>query len=175
MDWLDIEFKIFPLWLCPVTRSDQIIMKPCAREIYISIGVSGHRLPNRAGFATEYRKLKRKVREVGGLKWLYAHCRYTEADFQKIHDDEWYDALRARYHTTYLPSVYDEIKLIGTVKGESLRDPGYAGCSASFGGYGLYWGSMTWLCVLMQGGHLLGILRERILAANLSERRRDSS
>ena len=94
-----------------MTRTEQITMDPCAQGICISIGVSGHRLPNRAGFGAERRKLKRNVREVGGLKWLYAHCHYTEAESQETHDKEWYDALRAKYQETYPPSVYDKIKL----------------------------------------------------------------
>ena len=38
-----------------------------------------------------------------------------------------------RYHATYLLSVYDKIILIGTLKGEPLKDPGYASCSALLG------------------------------------------
>ena len=110
LNWLNKEFEIYPLWLCPILRNEQKNMNPHAQEMLISIGVWGPRLPNPACFVAENRKLERKVREVGGFKWLYAHCHYTEAEFWEIYDKEWYDALRAKYHATYLPSVYDKIK-----------------------------------------------------------------
>ncbi len=103
-------------------------MKPHAQEMIIIIGVWGPRLPNPAGFVAGNRKLERKVREVGGFKWLCAHCYFTEADTGnwEIYDKIWYDALKAKYHATYLPSVHDKIRFDwdaerGAIEGSFVR------------------------------------------------------
>ena len=80
------------------------------KALLMNIGVWGPRLPNPEEFVAENRRLERKVRELGGVKWLYAHCHYTEEDFWKIYDREWYDDLRTKHHATYLPSVYEKTK-----------------------------------------------------------------
>jgi delta24-sterol reductase len=44
-------------------------------------------------------------------EWLYAHAYYTEKEFNEIYNREEYDALRKKYFATYLPSVYDKVKV----------------------------------------------------------------
>lgn len=83
---------------------------PIGKEMLMNVGVWGPRLPKPDEFLAENRKLERKVRELGGMKWLYAHCHYTKEEFWSIYDKDWYDALRVKYHATYLPSVYDKIR-----------------------------------------------------------------
>lgn len=81
-----------------------------SQEMLLSVGVWGPRLPNPKDFVAQNRKLESKVRELGGMKWLYAHCHYTEEEFWQIHDKQWYDDLRTKYNAQYLPSVYEKTK-----------------------------------------------------------------
>ena len=82
-----------------------------SRELLISIGIWGPRLPKPNDFVAENRRLEYKVHDLGGFKWLYAHCHYTETEFWEIYDQMWYNALRAKYHATYLSTIYDKVKL----------------------------------------------------------------
>ncbi|EXU95463.1 FAD/FMN-binding dehydrogenase [Metarhizium robertsii] len=79
--WLDGALGIYPLWLCPLRVVEA----------------------NRA--------LERKVAELGGKKWLYAHAYYTEEEFWAHYDRPAYDALRAKYAASHLPSVYDKVRV----------------------------------------------------------------
>ena len=88
----------------------QNVVVPTGQEILMNVGVWGPRLPNPAEFLAANRELEGKVRELGGMKWLYAHCHYTKEEFWNIYDKEWYDGLRAKYHAEYLPSVYDKTR-----------------------------------------------------------------
>lgn len=90
--------------------ADQQAGLPNSRELLLNVGVWGPRLPNPNDFLAENRKLEHKVRELGGMKWLYAHCHYTLEEFWSIYDKERYDGLRAKYGATYLPSVYDKTR-----------------------------------------------------------------
>ena len=83
---------------------------PTGKRMLMNVGVWGPRLPNPDDFLAENRKLESKVRELGGMKWLYAHCHYTREEFWNIYDKEWYDKLRTKYNATYLPSVYDKTR-----------------------------------------------------------------
>lgn len=42
---------------------------------------------------------------------MYAHTYYTQEEFDEIYNKKEYDALREKYHATYLPSVYDKVKV----------------------------------------------------------------
>lgn len=65
-----------------------------------------------AAFVAANRRLEAKLRELGGMKWLYAHTYYSAADFWAIYGGRgWYDALRAKYGASHLPSVYDKVKV----------------------------------------------------------------
>ena len=55
------------------------------------------------------------------MKWLYAHCHYSEIEFWKIYDKRRYDALRVKYHAAHLPSVYDKVRLNWGAEGRAIR------------------------------------------------------
>jgi hypothetical protein len=173
MEWLDVDFGIYPLWLCPVRQTEQKCMNPhtperamldnqrsekrtdSSRELLISIGVWGPRLPNPKDFVAENQKIERKVRELGGFKWLYAHCHYTEAEFWEIYDWKWYNALRAKYHATYLPTIYDKIKFDWDAERRAI-EASWLRWFFSF----IWWiwpvpGIYGVICVLMQSEYLL--------------------
>lgn len=56
-------------------------------------------------------EIEAKIRELGGIKCLYAHVYYPEHEFWEIYDREWYDSLRAKYYAESLPSVYEKVAI----------------------------------------------------------------
>ncbi|RAL59981.1 hypothetical protein DID88_000607 [Monilinia fructigena] len=54
--------------------------------------------------------LEKKLKELGGMKWLYAQTYYNEEQFWEMYDRKWYDELRNKYRATGLPSVYEKVR-----------------------------------------------------------------
>ena len=123
MDYLDTSFKHYPIWLCPLKQSGQNtssthglklqasktnIKTP---EMMLNFGVWGPGPTHRSDFISWNRSFERKVHSLGGQKWLYAHTYYTEEEFNEIYNREEYDKLREKYHATYLPTVYDKVRV----------------------------------------------------------------
>ena len=77
----------------------------------LNIGLWGFGPPQWDDFVQANRNLERKLRELGGMKWLYAQTYYTEDEFWQMYDRKWYDALREKYNATSLLSVYDKVKV----------------------------------------------------------------
>lgn len=119
MTYLDENFKNYPIWLCPLkqsgnasTHSLQVLKTKNQRpEMMLNFGVWGPGPQKREDFIQWNRAFEKKVDALGGQKWLYAHTYYTEEEFDEIYNREQYDALREKYHATYLPSVYDKVKV----------------------------------------------------------------
>lgn len=81
-----------------------------SENLMMNIGIWGPRLPNPADYVNQNRILESQVRAVGGMKWLYAHCHYSEAEFWSLYDKPRYDALRTKYHASHLPTVYEKVR-----------------------------------------------------------------
>ncbi|MCJ1463304.1 hypothetical protein MMC07_001910 [Pseudocyphellaria aurata] len=120
VDYTDETFGIYPLWLCPLRQSPLPTLHPHSSESeadeksqlpLINIGLWGPGSTNSDAFVQVNRGLEHKLQEFGGTKWLYAHTYYTEAEFWRIYDRKWYDALRAKYDATSLPSVWEKVKV----------------------------------------------------------------
>jgi Delta24-sterol reductase len=121
LDWLHDTFSIYPLWLCPLRQRGKAAdspqgllaekVDPNAPEYLMNFGVWGPGPTNRREFVSVNRRLEQKVQELQGKKWLYAHAYYTEDEFWSIYGREQYDSLRAKYHATYLPSIYDKVRV----------------------------------------------------------------
>ncbi|KAF7197021.1 Delta(24)-sterol reductase [Pseudocercospora fuligena] len=118
VDFVDTEFGFEPLWLCPLKRGEEVPLHPkLAPELtsdekavsFVNIGVWGPGSTNYSKFIQQNRTLEQKVRELGGIKWLYAQAFYTAEEFWSIYDRKWYDVLREKYHATYLPDVYQKV------------------------------------------------------------------
>lgn len=119
LSYIDAEFATYPLWLCPLKPIEDAAgagagagsFHPVghAGELLVNVGVWGPGPRDRAAFVAKNRALERKVRACGGMKWLYAHAYYSEAEFWEIYDRGWYEALRAKYHAQALPTVYDKV------------------------------------------------------------------
>ncbi|KAF5019570.1 hypothetical protein F66182_8423 [Fusarium sp. NRRL 66182] len=119
--WLDRQFNIYPLWICPLrVRRDEPdsayglhaeFAKSSSSAYLLNFGVWGPLRGNRRDAIQHNRSLEQKVQDCGGKKWLYAHAYYTEDEFWSHYNRESYDALRAKYGATHLPSVYDKVKV----------------------------------------------------------------
>ncbi|KAJ5040467.1 uncharacterized protein L3040_006123 [Drepanopeziza brunnea f. sp. 'multigermtubi'] len=131
MSYLDTNFKHYPIWLCPLKQSGKQIASTHSLqvqktnqqrpEMMLNFGVWGPGPTRREDFIQWNRAFEKKVDALGGQKWLYAHTYYTEEEFDEIYDREKYDALREKYNATYLPSVYDKVK-VDVEKEQSARE-----------------------------------------------------
>lgn len=148
VDYTSSELGIWPLWLCPLKRRDPPTFHPYTtlpegvarkeHDMMLNVGVWGWGPADPAAFAQKNRELEAKVRELGGMKWLYAHTYYPEEEFWPMYGGRgWYDELRQKYKATTLPSVWDKVHV----------DPEAAGAAKSHwlqkywplaGFYGIY-------------------------------------
>ncbi|EME50000.1 hypothetical protein DOTSEDRAFT_144519 [Dothistroma septosporum NZE10] len=118
IQFVNDEFGFWPLWLCPLKRGEHVSLHPTIggdpvtdekSVSFINIGVWGPGSSNYVRFIEQNRQLEHKLRELGGIKWLYAQAFYTEDEFWSIYDRKWYEALREKYHAAYLPSVFEKV------------------------------------------------------------------
>lgn len=121
VDYTDKMFGIYPLWLCPLRQSPLPTMHPHSRreveadgktlKPLLNIGLWGPGPTSHHEFINVNRDLEQKVKELGGMKWLYAHTYYSEGEFWDLFNREWYDSLREKYDANSLPSVYEKVKV----------------------------------------------------------------
>lgn len=120
IDYTAEKFGIWPLWLCPLRQSPRPTLHPQTEEVEVdgqtpkpmlNIGVWGFGPSDPEAFVSANRDLERRLRELGGMKWLYAHTYYSEQEFWEMFDREWYDNLRQKYSASTLPSVYEKVKV----------------------------------------------------------------
>lgn len=121
------KFNIWPLWLCPLKPTPHPTINPFpasghgASELLLNVGLWGPGPKRREDFIAVNRNLEAKLVELGGGKALYAHTYYTEGEFWRIYDKQWYDALREKYGATSLPSIHDKVKPGGEIE-KTVRD-----------------------------------------------------
>lgn len=111
---VDATLGFYPLWLCPFRVEGEVSLRPrlpANTHSFVNIGVWGPGSNDYAAFVAANRRLEHKVRALGGIKWLYAQAYYTEAEFWAIYDREWYEALRQRYGASYLPNVFEKVRV----------------------------------------------------------------
>jgi len=120
-DFVDQKFNIYPLWLCPLRSDGRSSMghpKPYtitnAADAYdgeyINIGVWGPYPSSEDEYVRANRDIEAKMRELGGLKWLYSRVFYTEDEWWQVYDKQKYDALRWKLNASSLPSIWDKVK-----------------------------------------------------------------
>ncbi len=96
VDYTAEELGIWPLWLCPLKRKGPPTFHPFTttpgREegededpMMLNVGVWGWGPKSPAAFVEKNRELEAKVRELGGMKWLYAHTYYKEDEFWSMY------------------------------------------------------------------------------------------
>lgn len=123
--WVDKKFGIYPLWLCPLRpdgRSSMGHPKAWSGPVggtqtdseyvgeYINVGVWGPYPSSETEYVRANREIEAKMRELGGLKWLYSRVFYTEDEWWQVYDKQKYDALRRKFNATSLPSIWDKVK-----------------------------------------------------------------
>ncbi|KAF4556384.1 FAD-binding domain-containing protein 53 [Elsinoe fawcettii] len=123
-DYTATKFDIWPLWLCPLRTSPGPSFHPHLKGkrqgqddgVMMNIGLWGWgpKPPAGKGQKEHYfdlnRDLEAKLKELGGMKWLYAKTFFTEEEFWRDHvgGNEWYGELRKKYGAEGMPSVYDK-------------------------------------------------------------------
>lgn len=114
---MDKLLGIWPLWLCPLKQSRHPTMHPNVKEYnadgtpkpMLNIGLWGKAPPTHERFVAVNRQIEQVLRELGGMKWLYAQTYSSEAEFWQDFDKHWYDDLRGKYKAENLPSVFDKV------------------------------------------------------------------
>jgi FAD/FMN-containing dehydrogenase len=121
VDYTSSELGIWPLWLCPLKRRAPPTFHPFTTlpegverkendDMMLNVGVWGWGPSDPAEFVRKNRELEHKVRELGGMKWLYAHTYYSQDEFWPMYGGRgWYDALRQKYKAGTLPTVWDKV------------------------------------------------------------------
>ena len=118
IDYIDRDFGIYPLWLCPIKDlhhgkpafvSNASVRVGNSADIMINVGVWGRGPTTRAAFTLANRAIERTVYEMSGQKALYAQAFYTEQEFWEIYDRDWYNNLRVKYGATSLPSIFEKV------------------------------------------------------------------
>ena len=117
------SFHIWPLWLCPLRQTRLPTLHPHSPEMesdgktlkpMLNVGLWGFGPRQQDLFVAKNRELETRLREFGGMKWLYAHTYYEEEEFWEMFDKPWYDSLRRKYHAELLPSVWHKVKVVPT-------------------------------------------------------------
>lgn len=132
VDYTSSELNIWPLWLCPLKRRAPPTFHPYTTlpegverketDMMLNVGVWGWGPADAAQFVTKNRELEAKVRELGGMKWLYAHTYYPQEEFWPMYGGRgWYDALRAKYKAETLPTVWDKVHVDPAAAGAKKR------------------------------------------------------
>ncbi|OBT86310.1 hypothetical protein VE02_07434 [Pseudogymnoascus sp. 03VT05] len=132
VEWLDSNVSLYPLWLCPLKQRGRRKDSPHgllaeaanadAPEYLLNFGIWGPGRTDPQEFVDINRRLEQKVNSLGGNKWLYAHAYYTEDEFWSIFDRKAYDALRSKYGASYLPSIYDKVKVDFASDQKAIRE-----------------------------------------------------
>ncbi|KAL9093278.1 MAG: hypothetical protein Q9165_004019 [Trypethelium subeluteriae] len=115
VNYVDANFGLYPLWLCPVKLGPDSALRPRAchqmtDKNMLNIGVWGPGPTNGRRFTEINRKFEQRILELNGLKCLYAQTYYTEEEFWELYDRKSYESLRSKYHASSLPTIYDKVK-----------------------------------------------------------------
>ncbi|KAJ4293765.1 hypothetical protein N0V88_005273 [Collariella sp. IMI 366227] len=132
VDYTSSELGIWPLWLCPLKRRGPPTFHPFTTlpegvekkedDMMLNVGVWGWGPSEPAAFVQKNRELENKVRELGGMKWLYAHTYYPQEEFWPMYGGRgWYDDLRKKYNAETLPSVWDKVHVDPAEAGAKKR------------------------------------------------------
>lgn len=116
------------------------------RKWLCNVGIWGPGPKKHEEFVQLNREIEGKVKELGGVKTLYAHTYYTEEEFDAIYDRKRYDMLRTKYHAEGLPSVYEKVRVDVTKRRKVV-----SGIKAVWPLGGLY----GVLCVLLGSDYLM--------------------
>lgn len=130
VDYTDETFGIYPLWLCPLKQSRSPTMHPHSLGVegddkapipMLNVGLWGSGPSDYNEFVRLNQDLERKLQELQGMKWLYAHTYYSEEEFWQMFDRDWYTSLRTKYQAHSLPDVYEKVRIDVKAEKESSK------------------------------------------------------
>lgn len=119
LKYIDQKFVYYPIWLCPVTdvnhdkatftsgAASKVVSHP---DKLVDIGLYGLSFNSEETFRRLNRDLETALHAHGGQKALFASSYYTQEEFWKVYNHEWYTELRRKYHATSLPTVFDKMQ-----------------------------------------------------------------
>jgi delta24-sterol reductase len=112
LNYLEDDFGIYPLWLCPLKyQATGLTVKHLPKtERVLNVGVWGPYRKKHKSFKEANLALEAKVKDLKGVKWLYAQCFYTMEEFWDIYDHDVYSRLRVKFAATNLPDIYCKVK-----------------------------------------------------------------
>lgn len=111
MKFIDKNYEIYPLWLCPLKPSKKEILSPTQLDtgLVINVGVWGAMSEDYEKFVRNNRQLEKEVYKFGGRKVLYAHTYYSKAEFWRIYNRVQYNKLRKKYSAEVVfPDIYEK-------------------------------------------------------------------
>jgi delta24-sterol reductase len=113
LEFIDKEFAMYPIGGCPIKSEirSPLQCNAIASEVVFNIGVYGLRVEPYKEFVKVNRQIETKTSELGGKKWFYAHNYYSESEFWKIYNKNWYDNLREKYKAETLPDIFDRTRV----------------------------------------------------------------
>ena len=112
LKYIDKDFGIYPIWLCPLLKDDKSPFSPnyLDTKLAINIGVWGKNDSKYSDILKANRQLENEVYKHKGKKVLYAQSYYDEKLFWKIYGGkDWYKKLRDKYNATKLPTIFDKV------------------------------------------------------------------
>lgn len=127
IEYVDQQLGFYPIWICPLRMEagrhmplHPRISTTTSNGNMMNVGLWGPGPKSPKEFIKLNREIEQTVQKLSGVKWLYARAYYTEEEFWKIYDHDWYSALRKRYCATSMPSVYDKVKVDLTVQHKAM-------------------------------------------------------
>jgi hypothetical protein len=144
IEYTDKTFGIWPLWLCPLKQSPQPTMHPhtkgeLAADQMLNIGLWGFGPSDKDEYLKKNLQLEKKLGELGGMKWLYAHTYYNKEEFWGQFDQEWHQELRRKYRATTFPDVHEKV-YVDIKKHKELERSSWALRLRSVWPLGGFWG-----------------------------------
>lgn len=124
MDWYDNEIGLYPIWLCPVSPTDQRFSTFATKSkgMYLDFGMfTMEGKPEHPNDPWYYNKLiEAKLIELGGIKGLYSDNCYTPEQFNPLYNMHVYNKMKKRMDPDNIfPHLYDKMVLAQHHKEES--------------------------------------------------------
>ncbi|KAL1612892.1 hypothetical protein SLS60_001122 [Paraconiothyrium brasiliense] len=128
VDYVDEELGIWPMWCTPVRKlaDDSEVWghpfwksKPGEQpagvaqkrgRLFMDWGVWGACDGEPEAFNKINRRLEERLKELRGMKLIYAASFYTEDEFWDLYDRKRYEDARKKWHAETMPTVWDKIR-----------------------------------------------------------------
>lgn len=106
------KLNIFPLWICPMkpaTAPQKLSPSYIKTPVIMDIGIWGQSKKYLRNPIELNKLFETYAKRANSRKMLYAHAYYSEEEFWKIYDKEWYDGLRKKYHAEKIfPDIWEK-------------------------------------------------------------------